>query len=97
METTIRPRAVVVGVDGSAASESAVRWAAGRAQDTNSPLVIAHATGAAPATGDLLNRQEGRRRARAAAHKLTAHAMTLAGQASPGVETDTLVQVADAR
>lgn len=97
METIIGPGAVVVGVDGTTGSEIAVHWAASHAQDTDSALVIAHATGASPATGELLNGEEGRRRARAAAHKLTAHAMTLAEQASPGVEVDTLVQVADAR
>lgn len=97
MSSRITPGAVVVGVDGSAASEAAVRWAARRAEDTNSPLVIAHAAGQAPVTGPVLNREEGRRQSRAAARKLTARALTVACEAAPGIVPEVVAPVSEPR
>lgn len=97
MDIRITPGAVVVGVDGSPASESAVRWAARRAHDTNSPIVIAHAAAEAPVAGPLLNREEGRRQSRAAGAKLTARALRLACEAAPGIVPEVVAPISDPR
>lgn len=97
MTITIAPGSVVVGVDGSRGNEVAVRWAARRAQDTNSRLVIAHAVGTTPASGDVLNPEEGRRRSRAAARTVAADARLLAERTVANLEIDTVVRMGDAR
>ncbi|MUL47140.1 universal stress protein [Mycobacterium sp. CBMA293] len=86
-EPQIREPGVVVGVDGSAAAISAVRWGAAEATSLGKPLTLVHVldTGAGtnlapgPIAAAELSRQ-----GEAEGHKLLAEANTIARQCMPG-------------
>jgi nucleotide-binding universal stress UspA family protein len=83
--TTTGP--VVVGIDGSPASDAAVRWGAAAAADRGEGLVLVHAWQAAPATGfdampitqDVVDAQE------SAARQVVADAIRVARDSATGV------------
>lgn len=88
---------VVVGVDGSAPSDLAVRWAARWASDTNCRLVIAHAVRDTRNPGVVTRGDGGDRLARAAGWKVTGHAVDLARAVAPGLDIEARVPLADPR
>lgn len=89
--------ALVVGVDGSSASDLAVRWAAVRAADTGATLLIAHAGGDAPVSGEVVNREEGRRLARMAGRKIARQAAETARAVAPDLCTEVIAPLGDPR
>ncbi|HET8560746.1 MAG TPA: universal stress protein [Marmoricola sp.] len=89
--------ALVVGVDGSPASDRAVEWAAARAADTGATLLIAHACGEAPVAGEVVNREEGRRLARAAGRKIAGQAAQTARAVAPDLCTEVIAPLGDPR
>ena len=95
--TSIKPGAVVVGVDGSPHSDAGVAWAVVYAALVSRPLLIVHATGHLSA-GELLGgpteAQAGRD---AGGARVTDEALSLARRMAPGVEIDTVIAGGDAR
>ena len=89
---------IVVGVDGSAQSLDAVRWAAGQAAREHRPLVIANATGRpAPVLGAPAETPASRQARRIAGRRHVERASKVAQQAAPDVRVETLVRPTSAR
>lgn len=97
MDTRTPPHAVVVGVDGSLPSELALRWAAARADDTGSPLLVVHAAGDMPIASEIANREELRRLALTSGRKLAGHAADLARAVAPDITIEVQTHLGDPR
>lgn len=95
--------AVVVGVDGSAQADEALRWAAEQALLERRPLVVLHAAGcetdfaAAWIDAAGVDHQALAREVTAAGQGLVLGAAALARDVAPGVETHTAVRLTDPR
>jgi len=95
--TSIKPGAVVAGVDGSPHSDAGLAWAVAYAALVSRPLLIVHATGHLDA-GELLGgpteAQAGRD---AAGARVTDEALSLARRMTPRLEIETVIVGGDAR
>lgn len=96
MSTAVKPGAVVVGVDGSAASDAAVEWAIGYALARHAPLCLLHGAGD---LGDNLIplRAEGREMLAGASRRITDHAFEIVKRRAPGLEVTIQEPFEDAR
>ena len=88
---------VMVGVDDSAGSDTAVVWAATYAAAHRRPLMIVHGTGVPVVTDFAVDLDEARRGLREAGHRVTHHAVQVARTAGPSVHVDEHVEVLDPR
>ena len=94
--------AVVVGVDGSSYSDTALVWAATRAEASSRPLRVVHALGS-PLSSDLMTGPEvsrtevSRELAVKEATRITDDARVLARRSAPGLVVDVEIADVDAR
>lgn len=95
--TNLKLGSVVVGIDGSTHSDTAVTWAARYAAGTHRPLTIVHALGGPDVGRRLLDPAEARRQARIAARRLGDHALVLAHRVDPDLRVEVLVRTGDPR
>lgn len=99
--TTLPDRAIVVGIDGSAAAHEAARWAARLGEQQRRPVVLLHAGGplhldvsnrpTAASTNDVLAAAHRRH------HELVEGAAEVARQVAPGADIRTVVTTQGAR
>jgi len=95
--TSLKPGSVVVGVDGSPHSDSAVCWAATYAALVSRPLLVVHATGRLSA-GELLGGPaEAQAMRDSAGARLTEEALLLARRLTPRLDIETVVAGGDPR
>lgn len=86
MNNSFIPGSVMVGVDGSPSSDTAMVWAATYAQAQHRPLAIVHAAGHPAVTDFAIDMTEARHGLRMAGRRITDHALGLAQATSPAVD-----------
>jgi nucleotide-binding universal stress UspA family protein len=97
MKSSVSPGSVVVGVDGSNGSDTAVVWAATYAAGHRRPLTIVHGTGAPVVTAAVVDLHEARHSLRIAGRRVTDHALGLALAAAPGLDVGVHVDLCEPR
>jgi nucleotide-binding universal stress UspA family protein len=96
MSTAVRPGSVVVGVDGSAASDAALEWAVDYATVRRAPLCVLH--GAGDLGDDLIPfKHDAREMLQRASRKITDHALEVVARRSPDLDVEVLAPFEDAR
>ncbi len=97
MNTTVSPGSVLVGVDGSAASDAAVVWAATYASTHRRPLTIVHGTGAPVVTDFVIDLNETLHGLRLAGRRVTSQAQDVAQRVSDSLEVTVQLDTTDPR
>jgi nucleotide-binding universal stress UspA family protein len=93
----LKQGSVVVGVDGSPASEAAVEWAVRYATTRRRPLAIVKATGDPGNSVEILGSAEARRVLRTKARRITDYTLGVVKRLAPDLEVDVTTPVEDAR
>jgi nucleotide-binding universal stress UspA family protein len=98
MNTTLRQGAVVVGVDGSAASDSALEWAVEYAVARRRPLTIVNGAGDLSRASGVLGWTEARDALRTSAQEVSEHTRGVLGRLdAPELEVDVQTPMVDPR
>jgi len=96
MNTSTNDAPVVVGVDGSRSSDTALLWAAAHAESTGRPLHVVHALGVLT-PGELVDAGTARELRIKDGDQLLHDAAVLAGRAAPGTRVETRAEDGDPR
>jgi nucleotide-binding universal stress UspA family protein len=93
----VAPGSVMVGVDGSVGSDTAVVWAATYAAAHRRPLTIVHGVGSPVVTDFDIDLDEARKELCTAGRRVADHALSLAQEAGPSVTVDVQVEPCEPR
>jgi nucleotide-binding universal stress UspA family protein len=95
--TRIKPGSVVVGVDGSSASDAAVEWAADYAAARDVPLCVLHGAGRLWDDLEVPYREDARDALTKNSRGITAHAAEIVQRRSPELDVEIQEPLEDAR
>ena len=93
----VKPGSIVVGVDGSAAGDVALKWAVEHATSRRRPLVIVHGAGDPRNSSEFLGTVEAARVLRKAARRVTDKALSTVRTLAPDLDVQVIVRLRDPR